>query len=82
MNRKEQNIAIFEDSMDWIEHKPAGIHSRAPITVTSQRTFKRSAQKDCRTCLLCTSLYSAFKAIPEAIEAHVIRFPANYFAQF
>ena len=29
MNRKEQNIAIFEDSMDWIEHKPAGSHSRA-----------------------------------------------------
>ena len=49
MNRKEQNIAIFEDSMDWIEHKPAGSHSRAPITVTSQRTFKRRAQNDCRT---------------------------------
>ena len=23
MNRKEQNIAIFEDSMDWIGHEPA-----------------------------------------------------------
>ena len=23
MNRKEQNIAIFEDSMDWIEREPA-----------------------------------------------------------
>ena len=23
MNRKEQNIAVFEDTMDWIEHKPA-----------------------------------------------------------
>ena len=23
MNRKEQNIAVFEDTMDWIEHEPA-----------------------------------------------------------
>ena len=23
MNRKEQNIAIFEDTMDWIEREPA-----------------------------------------------------------
>ena len=49
MNRKEQNIAVFEDTMDWIEREPAGSHSRAPITVTSQRTFKRRAQNDCRT---------------------------------
>ena len=45
MNRKEQNIAV----MDWIGHELAGSHSRAPITVTSQRTFKRRAQNDCRT---------------------------------
>lgn len=23
MNRKEQNIAVFEDTMDWIGHEPA-----------------------------------------------------------
>ena len=23
MNRKEQNIAVFEDTMDWIEREPA-----------------------------------------------------------
>ncbi len=40
MNRKEQNIAV----MDWIGHEPAGSHSRAPITVTLQRTFKMSLQ--------------------------------------
>ena len=50
MNRKEQNIAVFKDTMDWIGHEPAGSHSRAPITVTPQQTFKmRRAQNDCRT---------------------------------
>ena len=23
MNRKEQNIAVFEDTMNWIKHEPA-----------------------------------------------------------
>ena len=50
MNRKEQNIAVFEDTMDLIGYEPAGSNSRAPITVTPQRTFKmRRAQNDCRT---------------------------------
>ena len=50
MNRKEQNIAVFEDTMDWIGYEPAGSHSRVPITVTPQRTFNmRRAQHDCRT---------------------------------
>ena len=40
MDRKEQKIAVFKDTMDWIGHEPAGSHSRAPTPSPRSRRSK------------------------------------------